>query len=844
MGVLVFSLSFLFAGVANAETVTLQKALIFSADNSSDYKLPEVSGSVYALKDFIATSGQITGITVNWKSSGAINFEVSADNGLHYYSVVNGAPLKNNFVNGDRLRWRATTLSDDAKLTAVNINYTDTAGVSANFGEPELSGFLYRKEISIEKSKNEDLYNYQLKLKIGENESVKNVDFNLGGRTLADFKDIRFAAADGQTPLPYYIEALEGETGSRVATVWVRVPQIPKAGVILYLYYGNDTAESLSNPNATFDFYEDFTAASLDKNKWVVHTEQKGSASLTKGAVKLDAAEIITKEFQFKEGIIEYSCSSESGFENSLNIRNKNEESYDSPIWLAYASIYKGAEHCIAVDGIVKVNDPLAKLAVAGEKYNYRVTLDSGKITFERFEMASGKMGQSPSGTVPIFPMTELQASAAYDIDPMPKAGYLSLRSGGDGGGKNIINFGALRVRKAAAYSPVHNIGKEERVALPIFVDTKLSSYGNITLKDTATSGYYVSSDIAAADGTVRIIIPTWKVEPADKTTVKVSVSADGGANYKKECENAKYYYVSKKDFSAGLSLKARLDISRQNTGENSLGISEVSLDYRPGKITVTAPAGGESWTQGNQKISWSALDYEVTYPIKLEYSLDLGKSYKEIVEKTDNYGEYFWDIPSGSQSRRAVIRVSDGYDNSINSVSRKPFAITLAQGTQENIQKIEAPLTAEELAKRAKENAELARVLAKAKNAPGVKSYELLIKTSGSADPNPLSYRAGDIVMIKPAGFKWSETEKSGFLILTVDLDDEAIAKLLSPRQIESGKKDKKGNSIMYTTARRSSGVDLSKFDLSQKSGDKGKPAVRRYLKNKVVLSDVLRAR
>ncbi|MCX5695959.1 MAG: DUF2341 domain-containing protein [Candidatus Omnitrophica bacterium] len=657
MFVLVFLCSFLFVSLAFAEVATLQKSVIWSADKTSDYKLPEISGGVYLAQDFIATDGQIKSLTANWQASGKISLEVSADSGLHYYPVTNGVPLKNNFVSGDRLRWRATALSADAKLSAVNINYTDTKGLLGNFGEPSLSGFLYRKEVVLKNYSGQDLYNYQLKLKIAEAQTVKDADINLEGHTLADFKDIRFSAADGQTPLPYYLESLEGATGSRTATVWVKVPQIPTTGVIFYLYYGNDAAAGLSDPNATFDFYEDFTATTLDKNKWVLHTEPKGSAELTSGAIKLDAAEIITKEFQFKEGIIEYSCSSESGFENSLNIRNKNEESYDSPIWLAYASIYKGAEHCIAVDGIVKVNDSLAKLTVAGEKYNYRITLDSGKIVFQRLGIASPAEGG--------LAMTEVQASAAYNIDPLPKAGYLSLRSGGDGSGKNIIYFGAIRARKAAATLPaIYNIGKEEGVTPPVFVDTKIASNGELVLKDDATSGYYLRN-ISTASLPVRIMIPSWKMDASDSAELEVRISADKGESYKKSCESEKFYYASKKDFDPGTGLKVRLDISRPRTVLATGGLSKFSLDYRPGKINIISPNGGETWAAGTEKeITWIASEYEASYPFNAAYSTDGGKNYTLIAENIPNSGSYLWNPVA--EGKNMLIKIADANDANI----------------------------------------------------------------------------------------------------------------------------------------------------------------------------------
>ena len=648
-----------FVSFANAETVTLKKSLIWSGDDSSDYKLPKPQDGLYAPEDFIAASGRITGITVNWRASGKINFKVSADNGLNYTQAINGVPLKAGFTGGDRIRWRAQALGDDAKLSRVDINYTDASGVSGNFGEPCLSGFLYRKAVIIKNPLSEELYNYQLKLKIAENEPVKNTDVNLSGHSLADLKDIRFTAADAQTPLPYYIETVEGETGSRVITAWVRVAQIPKTGVTIYLYYGNGQAQGLSDPNAVFDFYEDFSGASLSKDKWVLHTEQKGSATLSRCGIKLDAAEILSKEFKFKEGIIEYSCVVESGLENSLNIRNKNEASYESPVWLAYSSIYKGAEHCIAVDGIVKANDAQAKLTIAGQNYNYRVNLDKGKITFERFKDTAA----------------EPQARVTYNIQPAPKAGYLSLRSGGDGGGKNVICFGAIRARKGASILPViESTGEEETVVLPVFVNTRISGSGSVALKNGAKSGYYISRDIAIDSPLARIIVPDWSLEPSDGTTIAVNVSTDKGLTYIKGCEKSRYYYASKKDFTPGDSLKARVDFFRGNTKAAGSGLSTLSLDYRPGKISVISPNGGEHWPAGTrEKITWLAGEYEDSYPFNIEYSVDGGKNYTLIAGQVPNSGTYLWSPAAESKNMR--VKVADANDADIFDASDNTFS-------------------------------------------------------------------------------------------------------------------------------------------------------------------------
>jgi hypothetical protein len=667
VAVVIFLPVFLLLNCAIAEIATVRNVLIWSQSELGTYPLPKLESNFYNTDAFLLTDGQITSITANWEASGKITLEVSADNGLNFTPVVNGVPLKSNFVSGNRLRWRAQALTDDAKLSWLKITYTDTAGVTGTFGQPELSGFKYRKAIFIRNSSTQDLYNYQIKLRIGESTTVKLVDLNCVGRIQADFKDIRFSATDGQTPLAYYLEALEGQAPDRIATVWLKVPQIPKNSTLtLYLYYGNPDAQDLGDPYRVFDFFEDFKGETLNQDKWVIYTEPKGSIELKPGQVKLDAAELISKNFQFREGIIEYSCEIENGFEDSFNIRNKNDNSYDIPAWVAYSSVYKGAEHCLAVNGIVKTNDPLANPIMAGQKYNYGIKVDSGKIAFERFDAHS----------------QELQASTVYQVSLEPKAGFLSLRSGGDGNGKNIMSFGSIRVRRAAAILPaIESVSQEEAVDLPVFVNTTLSEKGNIVLENDAKSGYYLSSDIASAQP-VRIIVPSWNIDSSDKTTNLIGISADQGVTYKNACVKGKFYYASKKDFAVGTGLKLRVDFSRPNSIDLSSGLSMFSLDYRPGKITVISPNGGEVWAQGTeQEITWSAQEYESTYPFNIAYSADAGKNYTFIAGQIPNSGEYLWNIPVATVPR-IIIKVADALEEKIFDTSDKAFSITVARET------------------------------------------------------------------------------------------------------------------------------------------------------------------
>jgi|GEM_PF-1876816 len=704
--------------------VTLTKApLSWYEGGTGDYALPKLANAEYALSGFMATTGQVETICVNYEASGKVTVEVSADNGLHYYSVVNGVPLTGNFVSGDRIRWRAKTYDEDSKLNALNITYTDSVGTTASFGRPELSGFNYRKEILLKNPSGEELFNYQinikvgidkdkgdshkerdshLSVKVGEDKKAKGADVYCEENLRQDFYDVRFTAADGETPLGYCLDKgdshkerdshlyLEGDSLDKgdslksdshkerdshfldshfsgdddpifpeVASFWVRVPQIPKDGVKIYIYYGNRQAGDLSDPKKTFDFYDNFQNPELDTNSWVVKADPKGSAVVKDGQLKLDAAEIISKDFKFKQGIVEYAATIESGFDNSLNLRAKTGDSYDNPGLVVYSSAYKGAEHCIALDDIVKANDAKASLVTVGGKYNYRLTVNGDEIAFERF-------GVDPAA----------QAKVTYSGTKMGTGtiftGYLGLKSGGDGSGRNIIAYSELRARKFTDNQPqVDKTGVTEQVKLPIFSNIALSKKGRLILSDNVKEGVYIGKAIPT-EFTARIITPTFK-----GVNASLAVSANNGVNYKENCVSASYYYASAKDFTAGTKAVGKIKLTPSLDKSAVSEFAELKLDYNPGKILVVKPNGAETFNAGAaEAISWSALDYDSEYPIKLEYSLDSGKNYSIITDKVSNSGAYNWKIPQDLVSPAALIRASDSNEASVSDKSDNVFTI------------------------------------------------------------------------------------------------------------------------------------------------------------------------
>ena len=97
----------------------------------------------------------------------------------------------------------------------------------------------------------------------------------LGSNVKPDFSDLRFTTNDN-TVLTYWVQ----ETGSNYAVVWVKVPSIPTTGTQMYLYYGNPSAPSLSNGDATFLLFDHFDAGSVNSARWTKSGDVTVSGSI------------------------------------------------------------------------------------------------------------------------------------------------------------------------------------------------------------------------------------------------------------------------------------------------------------------------------------------------------------------------------------------------------------------------------------------------------------------------------------------------------------------------------------------------------------------------------------
>jgi hypothetical protein len=108
-----------------------------------------------------------------------------------------------------------------------------------------LAGYDYRRALTINNS-GSSVTDYQVRIQLN-NSNFNNHFPQVNG------EDIRVTSDDGTTLLPIWIESWSSNQG----TIWTKIPSVPAGTSTIYIYYGNNSATSVSNGDNTFDFFED-----------------------------------------------------------------------------------------------------------------------------------------------------------------------------------------------------------------------------------------------------------------------------------------------------------------------------------------------------------------------------------------------------------------------------------------------------------------------------------------------------------------------------------------------------------------------------------------------------------
>ena len=146
-----------------------------------------------------------------------------------------------------------------------------TCGTASAFSDSGDGAWKYQQDIVVHENSGESLTDYQVMIKLEGDDFPVEVQ--------SDGADIRFTD-ENDVELNYWIE--EFNKGSRIAKVWVKIPEIPARGQTkIKMWYGNPNAGSMSDGDAVFEFFDDFEGTSLDINKWnSPHTVNAGTSVL------------------------------------------------------------------------------------------------------------------------------------------------------------------------------------------------------------------------------------------------------------------------------------------------------------------------------------------------------------------------------------------------------------------------------------------------------------------------------------------------------------------------------------------------------------------------------------
>ncbi|MDK2849806.1 MAG: hypothetical protein PWR32_473, partial [Candidatus Woesearchaeota archaeon] len=123
--------------------------------------------------------------------------------------------------------------------------------VSTDYNNQTPDCWKYRKELNISSSSTLTDYQVRLSLNLSQEKSSGKVSDNC--------KDLRFTylnSSSQEQTIAFWVE----DCGSAFenSTIWIKVPEINSAGSIVYMYYGNPTAQPGDNASAVFEFFDDF----------------------------------------------------------------------------------------------------------------------------------------------------------------------------------------------------------------------------------------------------------------------------------------------------------------------------------------------------------------------------------------------------------------------------------------------------------------------------------------------------------------------------------------------------------------------------------------------------------
>jgi len=298
----------------------------------------------------------------------------------------------------------------------------------------------YRRNVTINNSANaNNLTNYQVLINVSYDSDMDST-----------FKDLRFTwfnYTDGtETELNYWIEK---NVSSNYAEVWVNVIEIQANSYQnIYMYYGNPSANSISNGVATFEFFDDFNMPTLNTTKW---GSTGSGVSISNNRLRINNTvenslvysqnnfTITNYAFEYTFYAVNNGRYVHNGWTNTTEILQNSDKyigfSQQHVGWLAWQWIN---ESTINYGETQPINN--------GDVFNLRITFN---------------------GSTANWYINNSLYKTQDNLVMFPNAMRLNFQAAGYPSSTNIKEYDNMRVRKFASPEPTHFIGNEEKETIP-----------------------------------------------------------------------------------------------------------------------------------------------------------------------------------------------------------------------------------------------------------------------------------------------------------------------------------------------------------------------------------------
>ncbi len=121
------------------------------------------------------------------------------------------------------------------------------------------------------------------------------------------------------------------------------------------------------------------------------------------------------------------------------------------------------------------------------------------------------------------------------------------------------------------------------------------------------------------------------------------------------------------------MSTKCKIWMKGWGTNGNDTDYTDATFSIGA-SIIITAPNGGENWSAGStQNITWNTVG--TVGNVKVDYSLNMGNSWANIVPSTPNDGSLPWTLPA-TQSSQCLVRLSEISGGKVSDTSNAVFTI------------------------------------------------------------------------------------------------------------------------------------------------------------------------